>query len=75
MTEASHAFEDLVSGLRPHEGLGMAIRELDVATDGRLEFTGAAVHAPAQLLLGQRGEPALDEVDLIPDLARKGGVP
>jgi hypothetical protein len=62
MTEASHAVEDLVGCLRPQEGLGVPIRDLDVLPDGRLEFAGAAMHVPAQLLVGKRGERAFDEI-------------
>src|SRR5262245_29099231 len=63
MTESRDALKDLVGRLRPHEGLGMAVGERDVAADGLLEFARAAVDAPTQLLLGERGEPAFDEVD------------
>jgi hypothetical protein len=63
MTEPSHAFEDLVSGLRPHKRLRMPVGELDVSTDGRLQLAGAAMDAAAQLFLGQRRKPALDEGD------------
>src|SRR5262245_26879566 len=63
MTKARDAFEDLVGGLRPHERLGIAVGELDVPADGHLELAGAAVDAPTQLLLGERGEPAFHEVD------------
>src|SRR5262249_48933083 len=62
MTEASHAIEDLVGRLRPHEGLGVAVCDVDVLTDGGLELASAAMDTPAELLLRQRREPALDEV-------------
>ena len=63
MTEPSDAFKDLVGGLRPHERLGVPVGDLDVPADGRLQLPRAAMHTSAQLLLGQRREPALDEID------------
>src|SRR6266436_8917373 len=63
MTEPSNAFENFVGGLRPHERLGVPVGYLDVPPDGRLQLPRAAMHTPAQLLLGQRREPALDEID------------
>src|SRR6266581_9639310 len=63
MTEPSDALENLVGSFRPHERLGVSVGDLDVPTDGRLQLPRAAMHTPAQLLLGQRREPALDEID------------
>src|SRR4029453_19368849 len=62
MTKTLDAREDLIGGLRPLERLRALVREVDVATDGHLEFAGAAVDPPTELLLGERGEPPLDEV-------------
>src|SRR5262245_14795885 len=63
MTKARNAREDFVSRLRPHEGLGSSVGDLDVAADGRFELPRAAVHAAAQLLLREGGEPSLDQID------------
>jgi hypothetical protein len=62
MTKACDTRQDLVRGLRPLERLRPLVRDVDVASDGRLEFSRAAVHAAAQLLLGERGEPPFHEV-------------
>ena len=50
----------------------MRVRELDVTADGELKLAGAPVNAAAQLLLGKRGEPPLDEID--PGGARRSEV-
>src|SRR5262245_51075928 len=63
MTEPSDALKDLVSGLGPHKRLGMPVGAFDISADGHLEFAGAEMNTATQLLLGQRGEPAFDEVD------------
>src|SRR5215467_3547653 len=73
MTEATHAFQDLAGRLRPHEGLRMSVGDPDVPEDAQLEFPGTAVDAAAQLLLGERGKPTLDEVD--PQGSRRGEGP
>src|SRR5437879_6844101 len=63
MTEASDALEDLVGGFRPHERLGPPVSDLDVPADGRLQLARTAMQPAAKLLLGQRREQALDEID------------
>jgi hypothetical protein len=40
----------------------MTIVEVEVDTDGGFKFTGAAMHAAAELFFGQRREPAFDQV-------------
>jgi hypothetical protein len=40
----------------------MAVVEVEIAADGGFQFAGAAVDATAQLLLGERGKPALDQL-------------
>jgi hypothetical protein len=57
MTEARDAVEDLIGCFGPDERLRMLVREVDVAADGHLELASAAVHAPPELFLGERGEP------------------
>jgi hypothetical protein len=63
MTEACDAVEDLIGRLGPDEGLGVAVGELDVAADRGFELPRTATQTTAELLLGQRREPALDEVN------------
>src|SRR4030095_8267178 len=62
MTKTLDAREDLIGGLRPLERLRALVREVDVATDGHLEFAGAAVEPLLELLLGRRGTPPLTGV-------------
>src|SRR4030095_14906394 len=63
MTKARHARRGVVGGLGPDEGRGPVVRELDVPPNGGLQLARAAMDAAADLLLRQRGEPALDQVD------------
>ncbi len=62
MTKTYDASEDFIRRLGPPERLRAFIRDVDVATDGRLQFPRAAVDAPPKLFLGEGGEPALHEV-------------
>jgi hypothetical protein len=57
------AREDLVGGLGPHERLGPALGDLDIATDGRFQLARAPMDAAAELLFGERRGPPLDEID------------
>src|SRR5579862_5022958 len=50
-------------GLGPSEGLGIAIVSSEVVADGLLELNGAAMSTPANLSLGERGEPTLDLIE------------
>ena len=63
MTKARDARQDLVRGLGPDEGFRPRVGEGNVAPDGVLEFAGAPVDTPAELLLRQGGEPPLHEGD------------
>ena len=63
MTKACHARQDRIRGLRPHKRFGASVGELDIPTDGDLQLAGTAMHAAAQLLLRERREPALHEID------------
>src|ERR687891_712218 len=63
MTKPRDGGQDLVGRLRPHERGGVRIREIYVPANGLLQLARTAVDAPAYLLLRQRGEPSLDEVD------------
>src|SRR2546425_1134029 len=53
----------LVSGLGPHEGLRVAVRDVDVIADGALQFEGTAVRTPTKLPVREFGEEALDLID------------
>ena len=63
MTKSCDAGEDLVGRLRPHEGLGGGIVEGDVVRDGGLQGMRAPMGAALDLFLGQRREPAFDQVE------------
>src|SRR6266700_1548240 len=62
MTKTCDARQDLIRRLGPLERLRPFVRDVDVATDGRLQFPGAAVNATPKLFLGEGGEPAFHEV-------------
>jgi hypothetical protein len=47
----------------PDDGLRLLIAVVDIATVRLLKVARASMYAPAELLLGQRREPALDEVE------------
>src|SRR5207245_10776228 len=72
MTKSGDAREDFIGRLGPHEWPRSFVRDLNVPPDGRLQLTRAAMHAASQLLVGERREPALDQVD--PRGARRGEV-
>ena len=59
MTKARDAVEDFVRGLGPHKRLRGCIGDGNVAADGVLQFSRAAVNAAPELLFGERREPAL----------------
>ena len=63
MTKAGHALEDLISGFGPHERLRPVVGDLDVASNGRFQLARAAMDAAPELLVGEGGEPALDQID------------
>lgn len=63
MTEFRDAGQDLIGGLGPHERPWIAVAGLQVLLDRTLERGRAAMHSPAELLLGEVREPALDLVD------------
>jgi hypothetical protein len=62
MTKTFDARQDLIGRLGPPERVRAFIRDVDVATDGRLQFPGAAVDAAPKLFFGEGGEPALHQV-------------
>ncbi len=63
------ACEDVICGLGPYERLGIAVVHVEVLADGLLELPGRSMRAAADVVLRQRGEPALDLVEP----GRRGG--
>ena len=53
----------MISGLGPHEGLGVIVGDVDVAEDGMLEVACATEDTASELFLGESGKPPLDKVD------------
>src|SRR5437899_8081380 len=72
MTKSGDAREDFIGRLGPHEWPRSFVCDLNVPPDGRLQLARAAMHAASQLLVGERREPAFDQVD--PRGARRGEV-
>ena len=60
---ASDGFEELVGRLDPDVGARVLIPGLDPVPDVTFELRYRAVSAPADLLVGQLGEPPLDHVE------------
>jgi hypothetical protein len=63
LTKTLDGSEDLVSGLGPHEGLRVAVRDIDVLADGAFQFEGIAVRASTKLPVRELGEETLDLID------------
>ena len=63
MTKPGKGFKDLVGGFGPYEGIRVMIVDLQVVPDRGFEFAGAAEGAAANSLVGQRPEPALDQIN------------
>ncbi len=53
----------MIGGLRPYEGLGVIVGDVDVAEDGLLEVACATEDTASELFFGEGGEPPLDEVE------------
>src|SRR4029453_17245593 len=53
LTKALDGGEDLVSGLSPDKGLGVAVLHVDVVAEGALQFEGAAMGAATKLPVGE----------------------
>ena len=62
-SEPSDACQDLVGGLGPDEGGATVVVRRDELVNGGCEGADAPMHAASQLLRGQLGEPALNEVE------------
>src|SRR5437899_11945058 len=63
MTKSGSAREDFIGRLGPYEWPRPFVRDLNVPPDGRLQLARTAMHAASKLLVGERREPALDQVD------------
>lgn len=53
MTKSGDTRQNLVGGLRPHEGLRLFVRGGDVGSDGVPERVGTAMDSAPQLFLGE----------------------
>ena len=60
--EPPDARQNLVGGFRPDKGSALGVVRLDELADRRFQRGDASMHAAPQLLGGQLGEPALNEV-------------
>ena len=63
MAVVADAGQDLVGGLGPHVGPWVVVPGVDPGADVGVEVTYRGVGAAAQFLVGQFGEPALDQVE------------
>jgi hypothetical protein len=55
--------EDLVCGSDPFEGFGDGVSFVDIGRDRGFEFMNAAMSAALDLLFGEFGEEAFDEIE------------
>jgi len=63
MTKSGDTGEDFVGRFGPHKRPGPLVGDRDVPPDRGLELLRTAMHAAAQLFLGEGGKPPFDEVD------------
>ena len=61
--EAFYGGENIVGGLGPAEGFWIVVDRLDVGSDRPFQLFSGAVDAAADLLFGDGGEEALDQID------------
>ncbi len=61
--KSGDGFEDLIGGFGPDEGFRIFVFDFDELSDLRLELERAAKGTPSDLLRGERGKPALDQID------------
>ena len=61
----------MVGGLGPSEWFGIVVHGIDVVPNCLFELTGRAVHATANLLIGELGKEPLDLVDPDADVGVK----
>ena len=52
----------MVCAFMPDEGLWMLVVVIDVVSNGLFQLFGGAVNAAPELLFGESGEPAFDQV-------------
>jgi hypothetical protein len=62
LRKSRDARKNLVGGVRPYEGFRVRVMCVDELPNGSLKLGDAVVSTTAQLLIGQLGEPALDEI-------------
>ena len=63
LTKARQGIQDLIGRLGPNEGLGMLVVEPQILSDRAFQFAGAPMTAAPDLFEGQRGKPALNQID------------
>ena len=63
LTEPSNAAQDLVGRFMPHERFWRFVGDDQITLDGRHQFSRAAMHAPANLLVRQLDKPSLHQVE------------
>src|SRR5262245_61482805 len=62
LTKSGDLGEDFIGSFSPDEGLGGPVADGQILTNGRFQGAGTAMRAALDLLFGQRGKPALDQV-------------
>ena len=72
MTKSGHTGQNVISGLRPHEGLRLFVRVSNVGPDHVPERLGTSMHPVPQLFLGEQRKPTLHEIE--PRATRRGEV-
>ena len=63
LTKSGDLGEDFVSSFGPDEWFGRPVADGQILPNGGFQRARAAMGAALDLLLGQRGEPALDQVE------------
>jgi hypothetical protein len=75
LAESGNAGEDIVGGLRPHEGLRVGIGLGDVGEDRLLQVARAREGAALELPPVQEREPTLDRIPPVTAAFRRGAEP
>jgi hypothetical protein len=58
-TKALDACEDVIGGLGPRKRLWLGVVDIEVGTDGLLEFSRRAMGATTEVAFGERREPGI----------------
>ncbi len=62
LAKADDVGQYLVGGFGPDKWLGVFIGNVQVAVDGRFQFTAALMYSPTQLLLREQRKPPFHQV-------------